>query len=115
MVSGGNKLITYSLRPVKRGEYSFGSVNVFASSPIGFLSRRFQFSGEKLVAVYPSYIQMRKYELMAISDRLTEAGIKRIRRIGQNMEFELIKEYVSGDDYQNDQLESYRSEKPSDG
>lgn len=99
MVSGGNKLITYSLRPVKRGEYSFGSVNVFASSPIGFLSRRFQFSGEKLVAVYPSYIQMRKYELMAISDRLTEAGIKRIRRIGQNMEFELIKEYVSGDDY----------------
>ena len=42
---------------------------------------------------------MRKYELMAISDRLTEAGIKRIRRIGQNMEFELIKEYVSGDDY----------------
>src|SRR6185295_2908617 len=31
--------------------------------------------------------------------RLTEAGIKKIRRIGQNMEFELIKEYVSGDDF----------------
>ncbi|HMG88521.1 MAG TPA: DUF58 domain-containing protein, partial [Chryseolinea sp.] len=28
-----------------------------------------------------------------------DAGIKRIRRIGQNMEFELIKEYVSGDDF----------------
>lgn len=99
IVPGGNKVITYSLRPVKRGEYSFGSVNVFVSSPIGFLSRRFQFSAEKIVPVYPSYIQMRKYELMAISDRLTEAGIKKIRRIGQNMEFELIKEYVSGDDY----------------
>jgi uncharacterized protein (DUF58 family) len=99
MAPGGTKVITYFLRPVKRGEYSFGSVNVFVRSPIGFLLRRFQFSGEKLVPVYPSYIQMRKYELMAISDRLTEAGIKRIRRIGQNMEFELIKEYVSGDDY----------------
>jgi uncharacterized protein (DUF58 family) len=96
---GGNKVITYSLRPVKRGEYSFGTVNVFVRSPIAFLSRRFKFSGEKLVPVYPSYIQMRRYELMAISNRLTEAGIKRIRRIGQNMEFELIKEYVSGDDY----------------
>ncbi len=96
---GGNKVITYSLRPVKRGEYSFGTVNVFIRSPIAFLSRRFEFSGEKLVPVYPSYIQMRRYELMAISNRLTEAGIKRIRRIGQNMEFELIKEYVSGDDY----------------
>jgi len=42
---------------------------------------------------------MRKYELMAISNRLTDVGIKRIRRIGQNMEFELIKEYVSGDDF----------------
>jgi uncharacterized protein (DUF58 family) len=97
--SGGKKVIEYRIRPVKRGEYSFGTVNVFASSPLGFLSRRFRFSGDALVPVYPSYIQMRKYELMAISDRLTDSGIKRIRRVGQNREFELIKEYVSGDDF----------------
>jgi uncharacterized protein (DUF58 family) len=42
---------------------------------------------------------MRKYELLAISNRLTEAGIKKIRRVGQNREFELIKEYVGGDDF----------------
>jgi uncharacterized protein (DUF58 family) len=95
---GENKVIQYFLRPVKRGEYSFGSVNVYAKSPIGFLSRRFRFSSDALVPVYPSYIQMRKYELLAISNRLTENGIKKIRRIGHNMEFELIKEYVSGDD-----------------
>jgi uncharacterized protein (DUF58 family) len=96
---GESKIIKYYLRPVKRGEYSFGAVNVFVSSRIGFFSRRFRFSADALVPVYPSYIQMRKYELMAISNRLTEAGIKKIRRIGQNMEFELIKEYVSGDDF----------------
>ena len=96
---GENKTIKYYLRPVKRGEYSFGAVNVFARSRIGFLDRRFRFSGDALIPVYPSYIQMRKYELMAISNRLTEAGIKKIRRIGQNMEFELIKEYVRGDDF----------------
>ena len=56
------------------------------------------YPADALVPVYPSYIQMRKYELMAISNRLTETGIKKIRKIGQNMEFELIKEYVSGDD-----------------
>lgn len=97
--AGGKKAIQYHIRPVKRGEYSFGTVNVFASSPLGFLARRFKFSGDALVPVYPSFIQMRKYELMAISNRLTESGIKRIRRIGQNREFELIKEYVSGDDF----------------
>ena len=42
---------------------------------------------------------MRCYELLAISNKLTDAGIKKIRRIGHNMEFELIKEYVSGDDF----------------
>jgi len=96
---GENLVIRYSLRPVKRGEYSFGSVNAFVETPIGFFSRRFRFSADAEVPVYPSYIQMRKYELLAISNRLTETGIKKIRRIGHNMEFELIKEYVSGDDY----------------
>jgi len=97
--AGETKSIKYFLRPVKRGEYSFGSVNILVSSPLGFLVRRFRFSADAIVPVYPSYIQMRKYELMAISNRLTETGIKKIRRIGHNMEFELIKEYVSGDDF----------------
>lgn len=97
--AGRKKVIQYFIRPVKRGEYAFGTVNIFASSPIGLFSRRFKFSGEALVPVYPSFIQMRKYELMAISNRLVNSGIKRVRRIGQNREFELIKEYVTGDDF----------------
>ncbi len=96
---GEDKTIHYSLRPVKRGEYSFGAVNIFAQSPLGLVKRRYQFSQDKVVPVYPSYLQMRKYELLAISNRLTDVGIKKIRRIGQNMEFELIREYVPGDDY----------------
>lgn len=97
--SGVTKIFSYNLRPVKRGEYNFGSTNVYAASPIGFVRRRYRFEGAKIVPVYPSYVQMKKYELMAISDRLTEAGVKRIRRIGHSMEFEHIKEYVRGDDY----------------
>lgn len=96
---GETKILTYKLRPVKRGEYSFGAVNVFAETPLAMFNRRFRFSNDAVVPVYPSFIQMRRYELMAISNRLTEVGVKRIRRIGQNMEFELIKEYVHGDDF----------------
>lgn len=93
-----SKTIRYDLRPVKRGEYSFGAVNIFACSPVKFLKRRFRFSMDAVVPVYPSYVQMRRYELLAISNRLTEVGVKKIRRIGHNQEFELIKEYVQGDD-----------------
>lgn len=97
--AGEKKIIHYRIRPVKRGEYSFGTVNAFVGSPLRLLIRRFKFSGDANVPVYPSYIQMRKYELMAISNMLIDSGIKRIRRVGQNREFELIKEYVSGDDF----------------
>lgn len=96
---GEEKIFSYQLRPVKRGEYNFGKTNIYAASPIGLVKRRFNFEGNKLIPVYPSYIQMKKYKLMAISNRLTEAGVKRIRRIGHSMEFEHIKEYVRGDDY----------------
>ncbi|MFN8343401.1 MAG: DUF58 domain-containing protein [Spirosomataceae bacterium] len=98
LVPNETQLLRYELRPVKRGEYSFGAVNVFVKSPIGLLKRRYQFSEDKMVAVYPSYLQMRQYELMAISNRLTASGIKRMRRLGHSMEFEQIRPYVQGDD-----------------
>ncbi|MCB0471431.1 MAG: DUF58 domain-containing protein [Flavobacteriaceae bacterium] len=88
----------YSVRPVERGEYYFGSLNIFVSSPLKLVSRRYRFDSSQMVAVYPSYIQMRKYEFLAMSNRLTEFGLKKIRRIGHTMEFEQIKNYVSGDD-----------------
>jgi len=96
---GENKIITYFLRPVKRGEYNFGFINIYASSPLNLVSKRYKFFGDKSVPVYPSYIQMRKYELHAISSTLTEIGIKKIRKIGHSTEFEQIKEYVNGDDF----------------
>ena len=92
-------IINYFLRPTKRGEYSFGAVNLYVASPIGLIRKRYRFSENQVVPVYPSFLQMRKYELIAISNRLTELGIKKIRRIGHSMEFEQIREYVEGDDY----------------
>jgi uncharacterized protein (DUF58 family) len=94
-----SKIIQYQLRPVKRGEYEFGKINVYAGSPVSFLQKRFRLGIDVSVPVYPSYLQMRKYQLMAISNRLSEVGVKKIRRIGHSMEFEQIKEYVPGDDY----------------
>ena len=97
--AGQTYTYSYTVRPTKRGEYHFGAVNALVSSPLGLIRRRFRFSADQTVPVYPSFVQMRKYELLAISNHLTEFGIKKIRRIGHNQEFEQIKEYVPGDDY----------------
>ncbi|MEX0610461.1 MAG: DUF58 domain-containing protein [Balneolaceae bacterium] len=89
---------TYHLRPTQRGEYDFGDINVFAHSRIGLVKRKTSIEAETKVPVYPSFIQMRKFELYAISNRLSDIGIKKIRRLGHTMEFDQIKEYVPGDD-----------------
>jgi len=92
------RLLKYTVTPFERGEYHFGNLNLFVSSPLRIVAKRFQFDNEKMTAVYPSYIQMKKYEFLAMSNRLTEFGLKKIRKIGHTMEFEQIKKYVSGDD-----------------
>lgn len=99
LTSRQHKLLNYLLRPTKRGEYEFGWLRVYVQSPLKLVSRRFNFEQAEMLPVYPSFLQMRKYELMAISNRLNEIGIKKIRRLGHSMEFEQIKNYVAGDDY----------------
>ncbi|MVN78517.1 DUF58 domain-containing protein [Hymenobacter sp. HMF4947] len=98
VLPGQTQVISYQLRPTKRGEYEFGALNVYAASPLGLVRRRFRFDQARVVPVYPSFLQMRQYELLAIHNRLTEVGIKRIRRVGQSMEFEQLRPYVAGDD-----------------
>ncbi|MGA9325081.1 MAG: DUF58 domain-containing protein [Salegentibacter sp.] len=89
---------TYLVRPVSRGEYTFGKLNIYTSSFIGLARKRSVFNSEQMVKVYPSFIQMKKLDFLAIDKRISQSGLKRIRRIGHTMEFEQIKEYVPGDD-----------------
>lgn len=100
LCSGGAAAhLAYSLRPTRRGVYSFGHVLVFASTHLGLVERRYRCASPCDVCVYPSFQKLHQYELMAISQNLQQPGIKRIRRIGRNTEFEHIRDYLRGDDY----------------
>lgn len=92
------KNIIYKLRPVDRGEYHFGNIILYVQSQLGLLMRRHDIDAEIIVPVYPSFLQLRKYELLSQTTIQTEHGNKRMRKIGHSMEFEQIKEYVRGDD-----------------
>lgn len=89
---------TYTVRPVLRGEYYFGNILLFISSLLGLLTRRVSVESAEMVPVYPSFIQLRKYDLLSGATIQTETGSKRLRKMGHSMEFEQIKEYVQGDD-----------------
>ncbi|HMH23956.1 MAG TPA: DUF58 domain-containing protein [Puia sp.] len=95
---GERQVLSYSLRPTERGEYLFHAINVFIKSPFGLIVRRKILDAEKMVKVLPSYFLLRKFELQAWSDNRAESGNKRVRKLGHSLEFEQIKEYVTGDD-----------------
>lgn len=94
----GQARLHYSMRPVERGEYFFQSIHVFAHSPLGLITRRITIPAERRIRVLPSYLLLKQFELKAHTSNLTEAGSRKIRKIGHSLEFEQIKEYVNGDD-----------------
>jgi uncharacterized protein (DUF58 family) len=90
--------IQYHLRPLQRGEYYFGNIHLFIASPLGLVCRRFTTAAVETIHIYPAFMQLHKYELLSNATIQHENGSSRLRKIGQSMEFEQIKEYVSGDD-----------------
>ena len=98
LAGGEQQRLVYSLRPVERGEYIFHDINIFVKSPLNLVVRRIKTEQEQMVKVMPSYLALRQYELLAYSNNLSESGSRKIRKIGHSLEFEQIKEYVTGDD-----------------
>ena len=99
LMAGERQGLSYEIRPVTRGEYEFGVVNLFAETNLGLVQRRFRAASHAGVPVYPSVIQMKQYELLALNRLNSQQGLRKIRRIGHSYEFDQIKNYVRGDDY----------------
>lgn len=92
------KNLSYTIRPTKRGIYTFGNCNILIASPIGFLQKRIVFDLAKTIAVYPSILQMKQQELQLQKKVFQFQGIKKLRRLGHSYEFEQIRNYQIGDD-----------------
>jgi uncharacterized protein (DUF58 family) len=88
----------YDYVPSERGNTTFGDAFMLISSVFGMLNRRVVLCLEQQVYVYPSVLQMKKFELLVFQQKRTSFGLKRIRRIGHSREFEQIKPYVQGED-----------------
>jgi uncharacterized protein (DUF58 family) len=88
----------YTFTPKERGEFYFRKPFFIISSLFNLVSRKLIIDDEQEVKVYPSVLQMKKYELLVFQQQKTSSGIKKIRRLGNTSEFEQIKNYVQGDE-----------------
>jgi uncharacterized protein (DUF58 family) len=99
MVGAQNsRTISYGIYPTERGVYNFGHLyGLFKNVLPGLIKIRVTLESEKEVVVYPSIMQMKRYALQIFSKTASFYGIRNIRTIGENDEFEHIRNYATGD------------------
>ena len=91
------KTIHYDLKPTERGVYDFGNINVYVSSPLQLATKKYILGKRASLKCYPSFLKLQEFDIKGVTSS-SSFGTKKIRRIGHSLEFEQIKEYVSGDD-----------------
>jgi uncharacterized protein (DUF58 family) len=90
--------IQYVIYPKERGEYFFGDIYIYIKTPLQLVIRRKTFPDKRSVKVFPSFLLLRQFEFMAHITEPGNIGYKQVRKTGHSLEFEQIREYVSGDD-----------------
>ncbi|HLA45718.1 MAG TPA: DUF58 domain-containing protein, partial [Aggregatilineales bacterium] len=91
--------LDYHVRPLKRGDYRFGDLNIRWSSPLNFYTRQAVIPAEIGVKVYPNLHEIRKYDLLVRRDQLAEMGLKNVRLRGEGTQFESLRDYTHDDPY----------------
>ena len=91
----GRTHFDHTVRPVERGVHI--RCRELRTHALRLAERRFVLT-DRETPMYPAYLELRKYELLAISDRLTLAGIKRVRRVAQHAGVRAGTRLRAGDD-----------------
>jgi uncharacterized protein (DUF58 family) len=90
----------YHVTPDRRGDYSFGALNLRARSALGLLSleRAFDFD-DRAVRVYPDLRAVKGMTMLAMRDQVLRMGIRTQRAPFVGREFESLRDYQSGDEW----------------
>ncbi|HEX5690195.1 MAG TPA: DUF58 domain-containing protein [Roseiflexaceae bacterium] len=89
----------YHVRPLQRGDYRFGDINIRYPSVLGTFIRQARYAAEAPVKVYPNVLDVRKYDLLARKGLLFELGLRASRVFGVGTEFERLREYTTDDEF----------------
>jgi uncharacterized protein (DUF58 family) len=89
----------YHVRPLQRGDYSFGDINIRYISTLKTFVRQARYPAAAPTKVYPNVLDVRKYDLLARKGLLFELGLRANRQFGAGTEFERLREYNTDDEF----------------
>lgn len=89
----------YQLKSSRRGAFQMNCVYLKLASRLGLWDAYREYPVENAISVYPDMQQLSKYAVLARTNRLSLMGVRRTRRIGQDHEFERLRDYTPDDNY----------------
>ncbi len=90
---------TYTLRPLRRGDYCFGDIHLRWNGPLSLVLRQGQVQAGRAVKVYPNLLEVRRYDLLLRRNRLQEMGLRSSRVFGEGTEFDRLRDYLPDDEF----------------
>ena len=91
--------VHYDLKSTRRGAFTLAAIYLRVRSRLGLWQRHFVYPAESILNVYPDMKQLSEYAVLARKNRLSLLGVRRTRRIGQDNEFERLRDYTVDDNY----------------
>lgn len=91
--------LVYHVRPLQRGDFAFGDINLRWSGPLRLFVRQTVVQAAESVKVYPNIYEIRQYELLVRRDQLSEMGLRNVRLRHQGTVFESLRDYTPDDPY----------------
>jgi uncharacterized protein (DUF58 family) len=91
--------LVYHVRPLQRGDFRFGDVNLRWSGPLRLYMRQAVIKASAPVKVYPNIYEIRQYDLLLRRDQLSEMGLRAVRVPHQGTMFESLRDYTPDDPY----------------
>jgi uncharacterized protein (DUF58 family) len=98
VAAGSRVLVTYHVRPGRRGLYELGDHHLRWPTPLGLWQRQLRIRSRHPVRVYPDVQAVRSYELLA-RQSLENRLVRTVRLRGGENEFEALRDYQRDDDY----------------
>ena len=92
-------IVHYDARPDRRGRFVLTEVYMRVRSRFGFWQRYLASACTSHIHVYPDMKQLGEYAVLARTNRLSLMGVRRTRKIGQDNEFERLRDYTPDDNY----------------
>ena len=99
LAAGSQETLEYRIVWNRRGEFQFDFISARFTSPLKCWRKMRRFESKSTFRVYPNVCQLTQMELISRKSQLFLLGVRRTRRVGQDEEFERLRDYSHGDQF----------------